>query len=83
VAIGRRGLDLAVEWADAVMVRDDLGVIASVVALSHRGVVVANLVIAATVSTALVAWDLVVTLLLPLGVAGHEGSTVVVGLNGL
>ncbi|MER0476869.1 hypothetical protein ABR737_00615 [Streptomyces sp. Edi2] len=29
------------------------------------------------------AWDLIATLPLPLGVAGHEGSTVIVGLNGL
>lgn len=33
--------------------------------------------------TVLVAWDLIGTLPLPLGVAGHEGSTVIVGLNGL
>ena len=48
-----------------------------------RRVVTANLVIAATFITALVAWDLVGHLPLPLGVAGHEGSTVIVGLNGL
>jgi cation transport ATPase len=30
-----------------------------------------------------VAWDVVGQLPLPLGVAGHEGSTVVVRLNGL
>jgi cation transport ATPase len=46
-------------------------------------VVTANLVIAATVITGLVVWDLVGHLPLPLGVAGHEGSTVIVGLNGL
>jgi len=45
--------------------------------------VTANLVIAATVITGLVVWDLVGHLPLPLGVAGHEGSTVIVGLNGL
>lgn len=28
-------------------------------------------------------WDLVGTLPLPLAVAGHEGSTILVGLNGL
>lgn len=42
-----------------------------------------NLVFAATVIAALVTWDLAGHLLLPLGVAGHEGSTVVIGLNGL
>jgi cation transport ATPase len=46
-------------------------------------VVVANLVIAATVIVLLVVLDLAGRLLLPLGVAGHEGSTVIVGLNGL
>ena len=30
-----------------------------------------------------VLWDVIGTLPLPLGVAGHEGSTVIVGLNGL
>ncbi|MET9112595.1 MULTISPECIES: hypothetical protein [Streptomyces] len=32
---------------------------------------------------ALAVWDLVGHLPLALGVAGHEGSTVIVGLNGL
>ena len=43
----------------------------------------ANLAFAATVITVLVVWDVVWILPLPLGVAGHEGSTIVVGLNGL
>ena len=43
----------------------------------------ANLVIAASFITGLVLWDLIGHLPLPLGVAGHEGSTIVVGLNGL
>ena len=45
--------------------------------------VTANLVIAATFIAVLVTWDLVGHLPLPLGVAGHEGSTIFVGLNGL
>jgi cation transport ATPase len=49
---------------------------------AHR-VVKANIVFAACVITALVIWDFAGHLPLPLGVAGHEGSTVVVGLNGL
>lgn len=48
-----------------------------------RRLVVQNLVIAAVFITGLVIWDLAGTLPLPLGVAGHEGSTVIVGLNGL
>ena len=42
-----------------------------------------NLVFAATVITLLVAWDVVGDLPLPLGVAGDEGSTILVALNGL
>lgn len=42
-----------------------------------------NLVVAAVFITGLAAWDLVGHLPLPLGVLGHEGSSVVVGLNGL
>jgi heavy metal translocating P-type ATPase len=85
VAMGRHGSDLALETADAVLVRDDLTALPTVIGLSRRArrVVVANLVIAATVITALVAWDLLGHLPLPLGVAGHESSTVIVGLNGL
>jgi cation-transporting P-type ATPase D len=46
-------------------------------------VVIANLVIAATFIAVLVTWDLIGHLPLPLGVAGHEGSTIIVALNGL
>ena len=85
VAMGGTGADLTLETADAVVVRDDLSTIPAVIALSRRArkVVVANLVIAAAVIVILVVLDLVGRLPLPLGVAGHEGSTVIVGLNGL
>ncbi|MGW5360849.1 heavy metal translocating P-type ATPase [Actinopolymorpha pittospori] len=84
IAMGRAGSDLALETADAVVVRDELATIPAVVALSRqaRRLVVQNLVIAAVFITGLVIWDLAGTLPLPLGVAGHEGSTVIVGLNG-
>ncbi|WP_142106204.1 heavy metal translocating P-type ATPase [Pseudonocardia cypriaca] len=85
VALGGRGIALAVETADVVIVRDDLTTLPNLLGLSRRArrVVVANVAIAATVIASLVTWDLVGTLPLPLGVAGHEGSTVVVALNGL
>jgi heavy metal translocating P-type ATPase len=85
IAMGGAGADLTLQAADAIVVRDDLSVIPAVIGLSRhaRRVVVANLVIAATFITGLVLWDLIGHLPLPLGVAGHEGSTVVVGLNGL
>jgi cation-transporting P-type ATPase J len=85
IAMGRAGSDLALETADAVVVRDELATIPKVIALSRhaRRVVIANLVIAATFITVLVMWDLLGHLPLALGVAGHEGSTVIVGLNGM
>ncbi|MFD6999231.1 heavy metal translocating P-type ATPase [Streptomyces mirabilis] len=85
VAMGRAGSDLALETADAVVVRDELAAIPAVVRLSRaaRSLVVQNLLVAGTFITVLVLWDLLGHLPLPLGVAGHEGSTVLVGLNGL
>jgi heavy metal translocating P-type ATPase len=85
VAMGRAGSDLALDTADAVIMRDDLATVPAVVTLSRRArrVVTANLFIAAAIITALAAWDLAGHLPLPLGVLGHEGSTVIVGLNGL
>lgn len=85
VAMGRSGSDLTLETADAVITRDDLATVPAVIALARRArrVVYANLAIAATFIAVLVTWDLLGHLPLPLGVAGHEGSTVLVGLNGL
>jgi P-type E1-E2 ATPase len=85
IAMGRAGSDLALETADAVIVRDELATVPDVVALSRRArrLVVQNLVIAAVFISGLVVWDLAATLPLPLGVLGHEGSTVIVGLNAL
>ncbi|MEH0417293.1 heavy metal translocating P-type ATPase [Streptomyces sp. B21-083] len=85
VAMGRAGSDLALETADAVVVRDELATVPAVIALARqaRRLVAQNLMIAGVCIVGLVAWDLIGTLPLPLGVAGHEGSTVLVGLNGL
>jgi len=85
VAMGRSGSDLALDTADTVITRDDLSALPAVVALARRArrVVAANLIIASCFIAVLVVWDLVGHLPLPLGVAGHEGSTVLVGLNGL
>ncbi|MGH8995208.1 MAG: heavy metal translocating P-type ATPase [Acidimicrobiales bacterium] len=85
MAIGRTGSDLTLETADVVVVRDELATLPAVIDLSRRArrIITQNLWFAGTVICALVAIDLVGHLPLPLGVAGHEGSTVVVGLNGL
>lgn len=64
IAMGRAGSDLALETADAVVVRDELATVPAVVALSRtaRRLVVQNLVIAGTFIAVLVAWDLIGTL---------------------
>ncbi|MFC9120530.1 heavy metal translocating P-type ATPase [Streptomyces sp. NPDC057067] len=85
IAMGRAGSDLALETADAVIIRDELATVPAVVALSRatRRLVVQNLTIAGLFISVLAVWDLAGHLPLPLGVLGHEGSTVLVGLNGL
>jgi heavy metal translocating P-type ATPase len=84
-AMGRAGSDLALDTADVVIMRDDLTTIPAVITLSRRArrVITANLAIAAVIIATLASWDLFGHLPLPLGVLGHEGSTVIVGLNGL
>ncbi|MDH6198942.1 cation-transporting P-type ATPase D [Mycobacterium frederiksbergense] len=85
MAMGRCGADLTVDTADVVTIGDELATIGAVISLSRRArrLVIANLVLAATAIAVLVAWDLFGHLPLPLGVAGHEGSTMLVALNGL
>ncbi len=85
IAMGRSGSDVTLQTADAITVRDDLSTIPAALALARRArrVVIANLAIAAGFIVVLVVWDLFWHLPLPLGVAGHEGSTIIVALNGL
>lgn len=85
IAMGSARSELTLQTADAVVVRDDLTTIPTVIAMSRRArrIVVANLIVAVTFIAGLVVWDLAFTLPLPLGVARHEGSTIIVGLNGL
>jgi cation-transporting P-type ATPase D len=85
VAMGRSGADLTLDTADVVTIRDELSALPTLMSLARRTrrVVIANLAIAASVITVLVIWDLAGELPLPLGVAGHEGSTILVALNGL
>lgn len=84
VAMGA-GADPTLQTADGVTVRDELHTIPTLIGLARqaRRVVTANLFIAGTFISVLVLWDLFGQLPLPLGVAGHEGSTVLVALNGM
>lgn len=85
VAMGAAGTDVALETADIVLMSDDLSKIPYVLSLSRqtRRVLVQNLVFAIGVILVLIGAVLGFSLALPLSVIGHEGSTVVVSLNGL
>jgi Cd2+/Zn2+-exporting ATPase len=85
IAMGAAGTDAALETADIVLMSDDLGAIAYAVKLSKRTqrIVWQNIVFALAVVVLLVGFTLTVGVPLPLGVVGHEGSTILVVLNGL
>lgn len=87
IAMGAAGTDVALETADIVLMSSDLSKIPYAIALSKRArrVVIQNLVFSMSVIVVLVISALLpfVHLPLPLGVVGHEGSTVIVVLNGL
>ncbi|MBW4437134.1 MAG: cadmium-translocating P-type ATPase [Pleurocapsa minor GSE-CHR-MK-17-07R] len=85
VAMGAGGTDVALETADVVLMRDDLKMIAFAIAHSKRArrVVVQNITFSLLVIVTLVISTFVASLALPLGVLGHEGSTVIVVMNGL
>lgn len=85
IAMGGAGTDVAIETADVVLMSDDLRKIPFVIGLSRRArkVVYQNLTFSLAVIVILVASAFGANLPLPLGVIGHEGSTVIVVLNGL
>lgn len=85
IAMGVAGTDVALETADLVLMGDKLELIAQAIALSKkaRRVVWQNITFSLMVIVMLVIGALFVSLPLPLGVLGHEGSTVIVVLNGL
>ena len=85
IAMGITGTDVALETADVVLTSDDLEKIAYAVALGRQalGVVKQNLVLGLGMIVILVASDLLGRITLPWGVVGHEGSTLLVTLNGL
>jgi Cd2+/Zn2+-exporting ATPase len=84
VAMGGAGTDVALEVADVVLMRDDLTALPFAVWLSRRARqrVRQNMTFAFGVIVALVACSFL-SLPLWLGVIGHEGSTLLVVLNGL
>jgi Cd2+/Zn2+-exporting ATPase len=85
IAMGAAGTDVALETADIVLMSSDLRQVAYAVALSRRTkeVIRQNLAFALGVIVTLVTATLLGHLRLPVAVVGHEGSTVLVVLNGL
>jgi Cd2+/Zn2+-exporting ATPase len=85
VAMGGGGTDVALETADVVLMADDLGKIPYLLRLSRRTrrTLAVNIAISLGAIVVMVVAILGVGLALPLAVVGHEGSTVLVSLNGL
>jgi Cd2+/Zn2+-exporting ATPase len=85
VAMGAAGTDVAMETADIVLMGDRLENIPLLLGHARRSrkVLLENLIFAASIIVFLVIAALGLSLPLPIGVIGHEGSTVLVCLNGL
>jgi Cd2+/Zn2+-exporting ATPase len=85
VAMGGAGNDASLQSADMVLMTDDLRRLPDAFALGRRTrrVVAQNLTFAVGVIVLLVTLTLTEHLQLPLAVVGHEGSTILVALNGL
>jgi Cd2+/Zn2+-exporting ATPase len=85
VAMGGAGTDVALETADVVLMGDDLSKIPYVLGLGRktRRTLTINLAIAFGAIALMVGAILLRGIPLPLAVVGHEGSTVLVSLNGL
>ncbi|MFU8892298.1 MAG: heavy metal translocating P-type ATPase [Luteolibacter sp.] len=85
VAMGAAGTDIAMETADVVLMGDRLEHIPELTGMARhaRRVLMQNLTFAGSVIAVLLVAALGFALPLPIGVIGHEGSTVLVCLNGL
>ncbi|MCF6138703.1 heavy metal translocating P-type ATPase [Pseudalkalibacillus berkeleyi] len=84
IAMGR-GTDVALETADVVLMNDQLSNLPEVVRISKKmtKIIKQNLIFSVIVILSLIASNFVQMIDLPLGVIGHEGSTILVILNSL
>ncbi|WP_068986644.1 MULTISPECIES: heavy metal translocating P-type ATPase [Lysinibacillus] len=84
IAMGE-GTDVALETADVVLMKNDLSKIAYAVRLSRKmqRIVKQNIIFSIGIIVLLIASNFLQIVDLPLGVIGHEGSTILVILNGL
>ncbi|MEC5424171.1 heavy metal translocating P-type ATPase [Virgibacillus sp. C22-A2] len=84
IAMGE-GTDVALETADVVLMKNDLSKLFNAINLSSRmnKVVKQNVIFSLSVILVLISSNFFQVIDLPLGVIGHEGSTILVILNGL
>ena len=84
IAMGQ-GTDVALETADLVLMKNDLSKIAYAVRLSRKmqRIVKQNIIFSLSIIVLLIISNFLQAVDLPLGVIGHEGSTILVILNGL
>lgn len=92
IAMGGAGTDVALETADVVLMSDDLSKLPFMLHLSRRAqaIVRQNIYFSVGVIATLITLTILVPIFvsgfrlpLPLGVVGHEGSTLIVVTNGL
>lgn len=85
IAMGGAGTDVALETADVALMADDLASLVEGVDISRRArrIVRQNVTIALGVIAILVPIAAFGLIRLPIGVVGHEGSTLIVVANGL
>lgn len=79
------GTDVAMETADVVLIQDDLEQIPFSIGISNNvsRIVMQNIVFSISIIVLLIITNLMQIINLPLGVIGHEGSTILVILNSL
>lgn len=85
IAMGISGSDVALETADIVLMADRLEKIAVAIHLGRRSqfIVKQNIIVALGFIMLLLVGNFLGNINLPIGVIGHEGSTVLVTLSGL
>ncbi|MBC2724775.1 MAG: heavy metal translocating P-type ATPase, partial [Desulfosporosinus sp.] len=85
IAMGAAGTDVALETANVVLMADDISKVSYAIALGRRTtkVVKQNVSFAIAVMFLLILSNFFGNINLPLGVIGHEGSTILVIMSGL
>jgi Cd2+/Zn2+-exporting ATPase len=85
IGMGARGSDAALEQADVILMHDKIENVREAVELSRRAraIIHQNIAISLAVILVLIVSAIAEKITLTIGVIGHEGSTVLVVLNGL